>query len=687
MQQSVQVKQIDEYRIAPTFQPSVTASAVNRYKMVIRPLSFTPERASYSFRSPGTGTLMSPNVFIEADFKVWIPGKWDYASAVGPIVGPQLYMGNNAEAVDETFNVAPRPKICFGECDAMGSAIDNIQVTVNGTSISNARLRDYKYSLDRTWYETDLIQKRFGSAGGCPQMYDSKPVSGETYYRSSAHDALVTHAGAGAIRASAAAGQGTDHDVPLCSNAATTPAVVAFTGDSGIQRRTEALLGCQYKFLPVTDGMIAAAQGPGPFGATAGTQWDIRYVRVRWALNGEGGLFSPVCPQDKLSVCCPYRNSALAIPHMNSITIDILFTDLVETLFRNLSTRLPGADQVNYLAGAQTGGVRVELLGGSGVAGEQSPRLLVEYLRMPSYKALPASVNLQVYRCSVHNPTTKVAAGVIANIADAVTRPGVGILTTALPCVGADRFFGERTASAGDKTLTCDWDGVVSAQPASYLFFTFEKSSKMYCGVGSAANSGDAITKPIQDWNYAAGAASALGDNRGVKAGLMNYFLSRNTKSCASIRTFELEIMSSLGCYTVAGDTKPFLRTRAELYRDHIRYCPEKYMDQETWYKHNCCFMVGIDQYARGLCTNGEAFPVSYKARIVFECARQFITGEGACAIGSVGPSVQRDVIHGSPVMVMIFDNSSLQISPSASLLSSQNLSHSQSMSLLAASS
>ena len=94
--------------------------------------------------------------------------------------------------------------------------------------------------------------------------------------------------------------------------------------------------------------------------------------------------------------------------------------------------------------------------------------------------------------------------------------------------------------------------------------------------------------------------------------------------------------------------------------------------------------MIGVDQYARGLCTSGEAFPVNYKARVVFECARQFITGEGACAVGSVGPSVQRDVIHGNPVMVMIFPNSSLQISPSASLLSSQNLSHSQASEILA---
>ena len=94
--------------------------------------------------------------------------------------------------------------------------------------------------------------------------------------------------------------------------------------------------------------------------------------------------------------------------------------------------------------------------------------------------------------------------------------------------------------------------------------------------------------------------------------------------------------------------------------------------------------MVGLDSYARGLATNGSAFPISYKATVVFESARQFVSGEGACSIGSRGAAIQRDMIHGTPVMVQVFSNSSLQISPSASLLSSQNLSHSQAQEILA---
>ena len=90
MQQSVQVREIDEYRLAPQFTPNVTQSAANKYRMVIQPLSFTEQRASYSWRAPGVGTLMSPNLFIEADFVVSMPGRWDYATAVGPIIGRQV---------------------------------------------------------------------------------------------------------------------------------------------------------------------------------------------------------------------------------------------------------------------------------------------------------------------------------------------------------------------------------------------------------------------------------------------------------------------------------------------------------------------------------------------------------------------------------------------------------------------
>ena len=691
MQQSVSVEKPDEYRLAPQFQPSVVQSAVNRYKMVIQPLSFTEQRASYSWRAPGVGTVMSPNLFIEADFDIDIPGVYDYATAVGPIIGRQRTISLQNTAPNETFNVGPRPKMVFGAQDAFGGAIDNIQVTVNGASISNARLNTYKTSLDRCWLSDKLFDRRFGQCGGAPQAYDSKAVSGECYFRSmTAVDPNVGGDNTGAVGRVTQAGfhqtsvrmyngnnpnaQGyaavavylRSQDLPFCSTAANTPAVVAFTADSGLQKRTESMLGCVSAFRP---SLLTG---------------DKKTVTIRWPVNGEGGIFSPVCPTDKLSACCPYRNSAMALPHFNSVSIDILFTDLVQCLFRNLSTRLPGAGSADsYVRGNRTGGIRVRLRGSGD--GEQKPRLLVEYLRLASYQQLPASANLQVFRCSVHNPTSKVAGAGQAVVVAATMRSGIP--TVALPCVGVDRHTVERSAQlAADRTYTCEWDGIVSAQPPKYILFTMQKSSSVYAGVGTDLLNKDAIAAHINTWNYSDGDTAAMDQQSGIKAGLEQYYLSRNTDCSASIKTFELEIQSSIGAYVVAGDSEPFLRTRADLYRDHLRYMPEDYMSQQDWYKHNCCMMVGVDQYARGLCTSGEAFPITLRAKIKFESARQFITGEGACGVSACGEAVQQDplLIVSQPVMVQIFPNSSLQVSPSAALLSSQNLSHSQAMEILA---
>ena len=80
----------------------------------------------------------------------------------------------------ENFNIAYRPKLVFGEQDAFGAAIENIQVTINGQSISNSRLTDYKTTLDRCWFEEPVFQRRF-PAGGAPMAYDSQCVSGEAF--------------------------------------------------------------------------------------------------------------------------------------------------------------------------------------------------------------------------------------------------------------------------------------------------------------------------------------------------------------------------------------------------------------------------------------------------------------------------------------------------------------------------
>ena len=125
MQQDVQVVKADEYRVGvPSFQAELVSSVVNRFKMEILPLSFSKDRWSFAWRSPGQSLILSPNLFIEFNIDVTIPGRWDQCSALGPIYGRALTR-STAVAGTDTYNVGYRPKICFGE----GDAVDHLAAT------------------------------------------------------------------------------------------------------------------------------------------------------------------------------------------------------------------------------------------------------------------------------------------------------------------------------------------------------------------------------------------------------------------------------------------------------------------------------------------------------------------------------------------------------------------------------
>jgi hypothetical protein len=187
----------------------------------------------------------------------------------------------------------------------------------------------------------------------------------------------------------------------------------------------------------------------------------------------------------------------------------------------------------------------------------------------------------------------------------------------------------------------------------------------------------------VIDFDYAHG-TPAVG---GSQAGLKNYFRARNTDASASIVDISLEVQSSIGAYTYSDEEFPRTRTRHELWRDHTKYVVKDYCgsDINTWYKHQCILLLGADSWLRGLTSVGTSFPMTLNATVRFANFRQFICGSAASASGaSIGPAVLRDVIQGTPVMLQIYPQSSLQVSPSSAVVSSMNISHSQAMDLLA---
>ena len=121
------------------------------------------------------------------------------------------------------------------------------------------------------------------------------------------------------------------------------------------------------------------------------------------------------------------------------------------------------------------------------------------------------------------------------------------------------------------------------------------------------------------------------------------------------------------------------------LFRDHLRYCVDGAYNSsfDTWTRHNSILLLGADSFLRGLTTTNTSFPCQFEIKCRFENRREFITGDGAAAADGNAPAVQQDLIQGQAVAVLLYTGGSIQISPSSALVSSANLSHSQSLDVL----
>ena len=651
MQAPQQIQSASVYRpawfdAAPEFAAEVTESVANRYRMKVDALSASTKRMSFSVRSPGVSVFLSPNAFVECSFDVTFAGRNTFRTQTGPVV--QRLNTENIEAQNADAVAQPNAKIlgfaskvCFGSSDAFGSALTNFQLVVNGASISNSRQNTYKTTLEKCWYTPQFFQRNFSQAGGCPDAYDTVAVSGLAHLH-----------GAGNV------------------NGQSDGIINAYTADSGIQKR------CQ-NFIAATVALPAAAVAAG----------DKRRIRVRWPVNGVGIFSAGQVGIDQMSDSCPQRRSCMALPHMNILTIDLLFDDLEECLFRNLSSRTAGANNT-ILANDSSHGVRVSLV-------PDSTELHLEYLRFGLWRQLRDSYNLQVYRISVTDASSQEATGCM-RIPAALTRSTVNRnLDNAMPCIGVDRGEGSihalNAAFSGQKYLEAKWTGVVTAQCPSYLAWCLQKSSKQYVLGGNAAD--DGIGKQVQNMQghdvngtltLQAGAPA-----NGQVGGCETYFLSRNTDSSASIQQFSLEIQSSSGAYVYSSEAAPFLRSKAELFRDHYRSCVNGYLDGDInkWSTHACILLLGADSFIRGLTTDGVAYPLSINCTVKFASQRQYIDGTAAVglsvAAANKGIAIQQDVIQGQPVMLQIYPKSRMTISPSSALLASQNMSHASGLDLI----
>ena len=633
------VERAAEYSVQPQYKPTVVESHLSKYVLEVDPLAFDQDRASFSYRSPGLGTLQSSQVELAFTIKIESKQQIGYVSTMGP----QLMMVNGQNAAGgaagytaniATSDVGPSCKLAFGSGDCLQKSISSLQVIVNGAAIAQSRQRDYMRSLQKCWFDASVFQKRFAMAGGTPQKYDAVAVQGEV---------LV---------------------------GGRTPIVAGFTGDSGLRDQLKNLLACT---IELKNG------AGGGFNVNDGSDTDIRYYRIRTKINGTG-LFSPLGRGDRVSSSCPYRQSARALPHMNVVSINILFADLFKGLVRNLSTWIHGAN--GDIAGGGDNDIVVSFP--PAADGGADAKLFVEFLRLPSWRQQNEVALLQTFRVAVHDPTNDSVVNTTTFHENALD--GSNAIDKVLVACGQDRYQGQgaafrNTGAAGvagqaPSYRECIWNGLTSAQLPQFAFCVLEKSLDTTCHKSLADSNLNDVTDGTQ------GIGGGFQDDRSDPAQQIQY-AARNTDANAAITQFSLEIMSVQGSYVYSARRWPWLKTRSDLYRDVAKYCVDSYDDMDTWFKHNCIILLGVAEFAKGISTSGCSFPCTFKVKARFENFRNFVDGYACASFQGNTLGACQDLIYGRPIFGMIFPQQSLQINASSALLSSQNISHSSAIELL----
>ena len=639
--ENVSVYRPPSFRFAPSYSVEMTESAVQIFDQVTDALHADESRMSFSIKSPGVGVICSPQMFLQMDWEIKCPGALDYRQAIGPIYQPydvrDLDDAEQKEQADGSHALGYTPKIAFGEGDCVFNQLSSYNLVVNGASVSNHSQNLYKRSLDKCWIPDSVWKARYSQAGGSYQKYDSVAVSGEAY-------------------SGASFGGGTAYGAD--------PKVVAFTADSGVQSRVEGLLGCITAVKPV-DG-----------------QTDVYVVTVRAPLSGVG-IFNPLTPEDECASSCPLQRSLYALAHMNNIQVDLLFEKLKQGIFRNLTSRNAGGN--NDVANANVqGGFKCRMMGSG--AGETAPQLHSRWIRLSSYRSIPDVITCSTYRNTVHRGSQiKFGAGIGLNDReiDQAILEGSQSVSNRLPPVGVGRRTKARCAKFDDtKYLECKWKAIQMAQAPSYLFFTMQKDDRILC------LEEDGVAKQISDYDALTAAVPVDANNvrDGQSSGLRANFYARNTQSSAAIVNFSLEIQSSVGAYTYASDSKyPYIKTRAQLWKDHLKNTCQGYCDSEMqkWFKNDCCLLLHACDWLRGLTTTNTAFPIQINATCRFENRREFIDGAAASTEAGLTPVLHDVPFGGEPVMVALYPNTSLTITASSAAASAANFSHSAGLDLL----
>ncbi len=603
-----------EYQISQ-FAPALQESAVNVFRMEVDPNDWGENRCAFQWKSPGLNALLSADVALEFDLEIsthHADNPFTFQSASQPAFALTHLGANNTGA----FAAAPA-KICFAEGNALAQAMQSYQLTVNGAVLSQVRCNEWKASFDKVFYPSIVMERRFGRCGGAFNAYDDRPVSGIAF----------TTAQTGA----------------LAANGANTLATVeAYTVDSGISKRMRGLLACT-QYAPTTV--------------------HTRIIRVRAPLEG-CGIFNFLGRNDECSTACPLQAAGFALPHFNIVNINILWKDLFKTVIRNLT-----ASAEQFPAGNRRSASDITV--GFPAAGAKA-KICATYIRLPAWRAIPATRSLAAYRVAVHDATATDRQGEVAVAGGCLD----GAAGQAIPVVGVDLFnYGAQMTQ--NAYIDAMWNGVTAAQIPDYIAFVCQKPTSAYT---STVND----HKPTTQLYAANGAATEqLVDSNATQCAAV----ARNTNGNMAVMALDLRIQSSLGSYTYSSPW-PYLKERSELWKDTLKNANRKFCDgqEDIWTRHNSVVFIAASDFARGIGSPGCSLPVVFEAKVRFENRRQFMSGLAAAGCGSQSMAPLQDTLCGlkaKPLMCMLYPRVSLSVSPSSALVSSQNISHASGLQLL----
>jgi hypothetical protein len=626
------VRRPEEYTLPVGWKVTLSESVHTVVKQKTEAQHFDTNRASFIVRSPGLGLSMSTNVMLNFYVDVQCQtGKYGYAEAVQAVFGCKN-IGDvvvNGDKIDVAAGVnAPLPKLVFSGGDAFGKCLKMYTLTVNGQSVTNHDMHLYRRTLSDMWISPEAYQSKFSNCGGCPAMYDSVPVSGH---------AILPHA----------------------AYAVGTPMVSGFTGDSGVAKRQQNLLSSIESYLT-------------PDNVAHDDKFRVLVSVPLWGI----GLFNPFTQSDKVAETSCFAKSGRTLGHMNNWSLELLFEDLLENIFRNIGTqRTAGTD--TFVAGERLGGFNISL------ATDKKPWLDTTYMRLAGYRLAPATYFTNIFRISTHDESSRGIEGLTENIAADKTREGVGVLANFLPSVGVNRNTRARSAKRDEsKFYESRFTAIQSAQPARFLLFCFEKSSKIYDLANRRAGQLQISRFDTYAGNH--GNITAATDQEG--AGLRNYYYARNQDCNAGIADFSLSVLSSVGAYTYSSEKFPYLKKRRDLWQDTLKNCVADYCqnDMSIWLKHKCGLLIGIEDYIRGLACENSSFPLQIDARVKWYNYRDFISGDCAANSLAIGPAFMKDAIVGKPIMCQIYMGSSLELTSSSCVQHSASISYASSQDILA---